>query len=902
MAILEQAWKEAVAGRPTVVSVEGPPGIGKSLLLRQFTQTLAAEVYEVASDEDDALVPFAVLRPLMAALGAPEALPTQADAVVAGAALLDAVGQVASVGPLALVIEDCHWADRPSLDALAFMFRRLIDDAVLLMISARSGVPMAATASLERLLSRRSARRMELRPFGPDDVLELAAIRGRSVSSLVASVLATQSEGVPLHIDALLRELDDHQLVTSDAYAIPAPRSYAAAVRQRLDSLPRGVIDFVEGASVFTMPITVATAASVAHVRNGLSAAEAAVEAGLLNPLPPGEARVSFPHALTRAAVYQSLAPTKRARLHRRAAELFQDQRHALRHLVAASDGSDADLMAKLVSIGESEVRNGSLPSAISAFLDASRVSPTPAGADDLLLKAAELMISLGDSDGASALLALVDERTPTARRPYIAGAIALFDGRRVEAETLLEEAWEKCDGDQPDVALRVASSLGALHVNQGNAEKALLWSGRARTLGSASSSINALDTTVHTIALILLKRHAEAEQLTRHLPRTTTPDPALDDGLLARGVLALWTGRLLDARDELRAVAAATRRRGPAHGCIMALYYLADAEFRLGHWDASIIAAEQAIALAEAGGLAWTTAIAHAAAAAPLTAMGRLDAADRHVSRALKAAADLSDATAMLWASVAATRLASTRGDPAAPTLLEFAWQLRSAPGLDQPGIQPWLPVYLDALMAAGRKEECQMAADALEAQLSLRPMPGPAAALAKAKTWLLMQGKSHRGAADLALAARAELASGDLPVEPLPMAELCLVAGMALRRAGRRRQAVETLHIARQELTWLGGGPSLTRVDQELAACGLKEVGRLGAPLTAQLSPQEMAVARLAATGLTNRQIAEELVVSVKTVEYHLRNLYPKLGVRGRGGIAEGLKRSAPGGSAAL
>jgi DNA-binding CsgD family transcriptional regulator len=161
--------------------------------------------------------------------------------------------------------------------------------------------------------------------------------------------------------------------------------------------------------------------------------------------------------------------------------------------------------------------------------------------------------------------------------------------------------------------------------------------------------------------------------------------------------------------------------------------------------------------------------------------------------------------------------------------------------------------------------------------------------AAAARARANLEAARGNHARADQAFKTGLAHAAQIDLPFD---RALLQLAYGGFLRRAGKRTLAAAQLHAARATLTRLDAQPDLERCERELAACGLRP-GRRKEHNTARLTPQELAVARLAASGLSNRQAARELVISVKTVEYHLGNVYAKLRITSRGQLTEWLTK---------
>ena len=132
------------------------------------------------------------------------------------------------------------------------------------------------------------------------------------------------------------------------------------------------------------------------------------------------------------------------------------------------------------------------------------------------------------------------------------------------------------------------------------------------------------------------------------------------------------------------------------------------------------------------------------------------------------------------------------------------------------------------------------------------------------------------------------AGLALDPVLARPFERARLELAAGQWHRRGGARTEAAQLLRAAVERFARLGAATWTARAERELAACGLTPARRAGAPMTAVLTAQEQVVARLVAAGHSNREVATELIISVKTVEHHLSRVYDKLGVRSRSRLA--------------
>jgi ATP/maltotriose-dependent transcriptional regulator MalT len=199
----------------------------------------------------------------------------------------------------------------------------------------------------------------------------------------------------------------------------------------------------------------------------------------------------------------------------------------------------------------------------------------------------------------------------------------------------------------------------------------------------------------------------------------------------------------------------------------------------------------------------------------------------------------------------------------------------------VDDPGFWPWAHLYADALVSLGRLDEAEAALATHERVARERGARAMGARLARVRGALHLARDEHEHAARAFAQAASTLPAG----LPYDRALLAFAHGRSLRRAGQRRQAAETLQEARAVLAALGARPALERCVRELDACGLSPVKRGEGVDRTRLTPQEHSVAQLAATGLSNREIAAELLVSVKTVERHLTQAYRKLGVGSRG-----------------
>lgn len=203
---------------------------------------------------------------------------------------------------------------------------------------------------------------------------------------------------------------------------------------------------------------------------------------------------------------------------------------------------------------------------------------------------------------------------------------------------------------------------------------------------------------------------------------------------------------------------------------------------------------------------------------------------------------------------------------------------------GSDEPGIQPWRSLYAEALIGAGRLQEAEAIIAALTERATDAAHPSELVRAARLHGLLLV---AQRSLAEAAVVLEAGRQYDPEDRSPLEHALIEILHGSVLRRLGKRRAALSVLNAAADRLTALDARPFLERCQREQAACGLTPRARQTSAV-ARLTPQERTVATLVASGMSNKEVAEELVLSVKTIEYHLGNVFTKLQVTSRGRLA--------------
>jgi DNA-binding CsgD family transcriptional regulator len=310
---------------------------------------------------------------------------------------------------------------------------------------------------------------------------------------------------------------------------------------------------------------------------------------------------------------------------------------------------------------------------------------------------------------------------------------------------------------------------------------------------------------------------------------------------------------------------------------------WLAQAGFAQGDWDEAALDAERAVSLLEESGHGWLRPLARFAAVAVPAARGEWMAAEEHARAAVARPDDYE--LMVVTAGLARAQVPAARGDhEGVLQALTPVAELTERQDVDEPGFWPWQDLYGDALVSVGRLTEADAFLAPHEEAAAARGRGSMIAGLARVRGRL----EAARGSLPAAEAAfQRSLAEVEPLNLPFPLALVELAYGQVLRRAGQRRAAAERLQTARERFGGLRARPYLERCERELAASGLAPAKRSSFD-PSRLTAQELAVARLVAVGMSNRQVASELFVSIKTVQFHLTHIYAKLGIGSRAELA--------------
>ncbi|QMW67261.1 AAA family ATPase [Mumia sp. ZJ1417] len=891
-------------GSSGVLVVLGEAGIGKSTLLDQTRETAAdLHVLAAAGAEPERDLPFAGLAQLLRpVLGHLDTLPAvQADALAqalalqpgergngpagpgerfaVSAATLGLVSRAAEDHPLLLLVDDLHHLDRPSVDAILFAARRLLTDSVAVVLAARPGEGVdELVADLDRL---------DLGGLTHDECRTLVAPRG--LSSTQVDRLHVVSGGNPLAALEMARRPD---LLARDLGAVPVPRLIEQAFTGRLDALSPPARTALTVAALAGDLDLATVGRACAAAGSDLDRLAEAEEAELVE-VEPG--RVRFLHPLMRASLVQATAPALRRRLHRTLAEVLPAgdlDRRAL-HISASTIGADTDAATVLDEATASAARRRAYAVASGWGERAAHASADAGERARRLTLAGEHAWLGGLADRAleifgEAVAAAPDEQ---ARRRALAlrGVVSARCGSLVEARDLLLEASLPISADDPDLAvLLLAEAVYAcVYLGDAAAVRTVLTRldayqdrtehPRSRILGDLAAGIG---------RVIIGEGDAGAERIRRAVSASGTGD-LVDDPRWRAWVLLgpMWLRESGEARALVEAVVTDAREQAAAGTLPFLLFHAARDDAATDRWTSAEAAYREAIALARESGQRTDEAISHAGLAWLLARRGREDEMRAEAEEAERQCVRSRLNFGRTWLRFAWGDLAAGLGryDDAVTSYRDQQSLVRHL-GVDDADLSP-APELVDCLLRVGEVGAAHAEAVAFEA-------------LADAKGQPWSQARAHRAVALVGIDPEeryeAALAQHAHSPDTYERARTQLAYGAYLRRARRRTEARTVLREALDTFDRLTAAPWAEQASAELAATG-ERAQRRAVGAEQPLTPQELQVARLLGDGRTTRKAAAALFLSPKTVEYHLRHVYIKLGISSRAELAERLSEDA-------
>jgi DNA-binding CsgD family transcriptional regulator len=808
------------------------------------------------------------------------------------------VVRLAERRPLLLVVDDAHWADVPSLRFLAHLQPRISGLPVGVLVGARPPGP-DVDGILGVVAAHPGTRVLRLPSLTARAVEEFVRAHWPAAPSDVCRRCLQLTAGNPLQLRELLRAADGHggllDLGALGNAAAAAARSLERSVLNRLAALPPPSGALAEAVAVFEddVPLHLAAALAQIDVTSASAAVDELVRADLLAPRDP----LGFRHPLLRAAVYGALPEWRRAETHARAAGLLITSgagvEQACAHLLLSRPSGDATVVDTLRSAAR-RARARAAPGSAVQYLERALREPPPAHARAGVL--AELGYAAAVTGRAKAVEHLESAIASTENAGQRA-ELRLAFGRALHHGGRLAEA---CDAfrqglnELPDAAaehteLRVQLEAGYLNSALFTPERA----GDAHQRAPQILARHAALTGPEELALLskaLMLRLWAAEDREEVL---TAARRLVDDGRLGvddaadsqaawQAIASLsWADDYGTASRALRAAFTDARRRGSVLAFALAGVLSARQMLWTGPVDEAVHDARTALDVLPAGSIYRSSAAYCVVSGLLEQGLGDEAAA---VLRPLAAPGPAGSPFFTAWRLMAVGRLAAHRGDDAGAVEAFLAvGRSHAALLIVNPAVLPWRSEAALAARRLGQRDR----ADALiaeEGRLAERFGAPRAIGVARRTAGLLARGDD---AIDLLGSAAVVLGDCGVRVEHArALADL----GAAVRRHGHPAQARPILRDALALAEDVGALAVAEAARTELRVAGARVPRRATAPVD-RLTPGERRVAELAATGRSNRQIANALFITVKAVEWHLGNAYRKLDVRGRSGLPSAL-----------
>ena len=912
LAALDRILESAIAGTGGIALVEAPTGVGKSRLVDEMAtlgETRGMRVLSARGRDLEQELPFGVALQLFeeclasssedareqllsgsAALAEPllvEGVPSTGGVAASLHGLYWLTANLAAERPVLLVVDDIHSCDRPSLRFALYLAQRIEDLPVAAVFAAANGHARDHDPALDELRSHSATTLVQPRPFSAAAVeQQLRKSLPQSADSGFARACHEATGGNPFLLGELIQELAAHHVEPRDANAATVralvPESIAGAMLVRLRRLGKGAPDLARAVSVFGEDVELHHAADLAGLplRRAAQLADALMGAGVLRR----EEGLSFVHPVVGLALDSERPEFDCAEAHRRAAEILMAEgasgERVIPQLLAGRPNRDPRAVNVLMRAGEAALRSGAPQSAVRILRRALREPPTPEERPDVLVLLGRAEGAVGAPEAVERLtgaLELLGDPGSRAATALDAGRVLIATGRWSEAAATLERGIEDVgttdDSLRAQLAVaysivkRVAHGVGPEGARAVVPAEGLEESVAGRILLAQAAADCAWRGT----------SAAEVRELaTRALAGGRLLEDESSDGIgFYLTILALVTAEDLQTA-ELAATTAVgdAQRRGSVLGFATASYFRALAEIRHGRIPD---AAADVISALEAQRYGWRVALGSALSVRAECHIeeGNLEQA----SRVLRTQREEQEETDPGW-----YRFAGMRGhvhlleiSPAAALEdLLLAGQLQEELGGGNPAVFPWRSLASSAAMALGDRAEARRLA---EEELALAAAFGAPGAHGRALGAIAATTQGAEG-----LEAREEavrvLESSQAALE---RARALVDLGAAFRRVGRRRDAKEPLRLALDLASRCGALVLAKRAREELVALGARP-RRDAATGREALTAREAQVAGLAAQGMSNREIAEALFVTIKTVEWHLRHTFEKLGVRSR------------------
>jgi DNA-binding CsgD family transcriptional regulator len=921
---LTELTDSAAAGEGRAAAVVGPAGIGKTSLLeagREIAQQRGLACLTARGGELEQDFSFGVARQLFEHAVRDADEPERARLLEGAAGLAAPVigleggsrepqgeagfaflhglywlcASMAESQPLALVVDDLHWADAASLRFLSYLGRRIDELPVLLLIATRPPVASQHGELVEQVIDERESIRLSPSPLSSGGVEELLHDQtGQELDSGLVAACHKASAGNPflcVSIASALRDRDEPADPSSVEDLVRLDRAQGASmIVARLGRLPSEATELAQAVSILGTGAELRYAAELAgqSMERASEAADTLTDHGILRP---GE-RLDFEHPLIRAAVREQMPSGRRGQLHLRAAQVLAAHAPPERvapHLMAAPETGEGWVNEVLRSAASAAAAKGDPESAVPYLERALKGSPDPGTQIGILKELGMAQLAAGDAEAAVASLTRARGASDDAEeRGGLARALALaltVPGRYEEAVAVLDQALTELPTADLQLVLEAQLHQGVL-MAPGTYTK---WrdgaAGWKREVGGRTPGERAFAAVLATEGMLRIEPAPAVREIAQR---------AFDGGLLddAASFTPIWMnvafpllfaeGFELAQKFAERTVEDA-RRRGSPVGASRALTLSSMLRLRVGAIRHAIAEAREAIELGRQRGFMFSL-LALGTLVEALLEAGELESAEQELEQS-GMQGDVPELFIAGWVLQGRGRLRLAQG-----RLTEGIADLEELGRRGEQGWWPWNPgmyyyrsLIAGALAGADRDRALELAGEELE--LARRLDAPRAIGIALRAVGLAEGGEDGierlRQSVDALRESRAQL----------ELARSLVELGAAVRRGGQRRDAREPLQEGMELAHRCGAGALVDHALVELRATGARprRVMRTGVEA---LTPSELRVAEMAASGMTNREIAQALFVTLRTVQVHLSHSFQKLDIDSREELANALE----------
>ena len=803
---------------------------------------------------------------------------------------------LAGRGPVMLAIDDLHWCDLPSLRFIAYLVARLEGSGILVLGCARTGEAASPVAAdvIGRLALDPAVRVLTPLPLTVSATATIVHHRlGDSSERGFCEVCHEVTGGNPFLLSELLTALADEQVMPT-APAIEhvrrmTPEVVSRSILLRLSTLPGPSLSVARAVAVLGASATPGRVAALAAVEPDVAVdcLQRLVEANILRD---EDTPLAFVHPIVHAAVCEDLSALARGRWHERAAEILAEQFAApaelTGHLLATAPAANGRTVGRLRVAAIDALGRGAAETAVACLR---RALEEPPGNDSERvtvlseLGRAEAPIDPGRScQHLQEALQTVREPTLSAPIALALGSVQAFHGRFSDSVHTLDCALAALEPGPTDLRAPLqAELLNAAHWDASTRPRAAPMLAELERRFSKGQN---LDARLHAyLAFSSLERGESRDRTLIHarLALGSAPERSLEMTATRQVVTALAVcEELTEAQDLCRAWLLEAQRQGHVLAAALASSTIAITELLGGRISDALAHARQSLAPPPQ---VWTPPFGMAWLVEALTERGAIDDARRELAeRNLGGVLPQTLPFALLLLCRGRAHSAAGENELALADLLA-AGDVAEALGIANPALLPWRSNAALALLALARNAE---AAELAEDELARARRWGGKRALGVA---LRAAGLIYAGSVGIETLREAETVLAD-STAPLEHARVLIDLGAALRRSGERLQAREPLRHGLDLVHRLGGLALAAQARRELRIAGARP-RRDALRGRDALTASELRVARMAAAGSTNRQIAQALFVTQRTVELHLSSSYTKLGITSRRQLAAAL-----------